>query len=144
MTGNTVHQSVFEPMNTRKTKNAVLKCIDLFNKCDLGWIDICYSKHLDWNEFSNPAFPNGRKGDYSAYRNAAQQSLALFPDRKLNVLSCVADNDHVVLEQEWSGTLATDLGEHKAGQIAKLRIASFFTLENGLIIKQNDYCARPA
>jgi hypothetical protein len=128
-------------MNTRKNKNAVLKCIDLFNKCNLDWIDICYSKQLDWNEFSNPAFPQGRKGDYSAYRTAAQQLLSVFPDRKLTVLKCIADGDNVVLEQEWAGTLAVNIGNFKSGEISKLRIASFFTFKNGLIIKQNDYCA---
>jgi hypothetical protein len=129
-------------MKTNKNKKAVLRCIDLFNKYDLEWIDSCYSKKLDWNEFSNPTFPQGRKGDYSVYRNAAQKLLTVFPDRKLTVLNCVADGDNVVLEQEWTGTLAISIGDHKPGEISKLQIASFFTLENGLIIKQNDYCAR--
>jgi hypothetical protein len=128
-------------MKTTENKNAVLKCIDLFNKCNLEWIDICYSEQLDWNEFSNPAFPQGRKGDHSAYRTAAQQLLSVFPDRKLTVLKCIADGDNVVLEQEWAGTLAVNIGTHKKGEISKLRVASVFTLHHGLIIKQNDYCA---
>ena len=129
-------------METNRNKTAVLRCIDLFNKCNLEWIDLCYSAELDWHEYSNPTFPEGRKGNYDAYRKAAQQLLNLFPDRKLKVLSCVAEGEKVVLEQEWSGTLAVNTGTHKSGEIFKLRIASFFTLENGLIIKQNDYCAK--
>ena len=134
----------FASMNTSLNKKAVFRCIDLFNQCSLEWIDTCYSKQLNWNEYSNPSFPKGRKGDYSTYRSVAQQLLTLFPDRKLTVLNCLAEENSVVLEQEWTGTLAVKIGDHNPGEISRLRIASFFTLENGLIIKQNDYCASTA
>jgi predicted SnoaL-like aldol condensation-catalyzing enzyme len=129
-------------MSATKNKKSILKCIELFNKCTLEWIDTFYSKKLDWIEFSNPGIPQGRKGDYSAFRTAAEHLLRLFPDRKLIVLRSVAEGDCVVLEQEWNGTLAIGAGNHEAGEISKLRIISFFTLENGLIIKQIDYCAQ--
>jgi len=44
------------------------------------------------------------------------------------------------MEQEWQGTAAYTIGNYTAGRIARLRIASFFTLEDGLIVKQVDYC----
>jgi hypothetical protein len=128
-------------MNAVKNKMAILRCIELFNKCTLEWLDICYSKKLDWIEYSNPSIPQGRKGDYLSYQRAAEQAIRLFPDRRLVVMNCIAEYNIVVLEQEWSGTLAIPVGNHKAGEISKLRIATFFTLENGLIIKQIDYCA---
>jgi len=128
-------------MNAFKNKMAVLKCIELFNKCNLDWLETCYSEKLDWIEFSNPSIPEGRKGDYSSFRSAAVLAIRLFPDRKLIVLNCIAEDDIVVLEQEWSGKLAINAGTHNAGEILKLRIATFFTLKNGLIIKQTDYCA---
>ena len=128
-------------MNAVKNKKSVLKCIELFNKGTLEWLDVCYSKNLDWIEFSNPSIPEGRKGDYSAFHRAAVQAITLFPDRKLVVLNCIAEDDTVVLEQEWCGTLAIPVGNHNAGEASKLRIATFFTVENGLIIKQIDYCA---
>lgn len=91
-------------MSAHKNKEAVLKCIELFNRCTLEWLDICYSEKLDWIEFSNPGIPQGRKGDYPAYHRAAEQAIRLFPDRKLVVLNCIAEDDMVVLEQEWIGT----------------------------------------
>ncbi len=129
-------------MSTTKNKRSILKCIELFNKCTLEWIDTCYSQKLDWIEFSNPSIPQGRKGDYSAFRTAAENLLRFFPDRKLTVLRSVGEGDCVVLEQEWNGTLAFNTANHNAGEISKLRIVSFFTLENELIIKQIDYCAQ--
>jgi hypothetical protein len=128
-------------MNAVKNKQSVLKCIELFNKGNLEWLEICYSEQLDWIEFSNPSIPLGRKGDYSAFHRAAEQAIRLFPDRKLIVLNSIAEDNIVVLEQEWCGTLAIPAGNHNVGEISKLRIATFFTLEKGLIIKQIDYCA---
>ncbi len=129
-------------MNTNINKQAILKCIELFNRCTFEWLDICYSKKLDWVEFSNPSIPKGRKGDYLSFYRAAEQAIRLFPDRKLVVLNSIAEDNMVVLEQYWSGTLAIAVGNHNIGEISKLRIATFFTLENGLIIKQIDYCAQ--
>jgi hypothetical protein len=124
-----------------KNKQAVLLCIELYNKCTVEWLDTCYSDKLEWIEFSNPSAPLGRQGNFEFYRKFAEQVLNLFPDRKLTVLRCLAENDCVVLEQVWQGTLAVTAGNHIAGEILKLRVASFFTLDNGVIIKQIDYCA---
>lgn len=127
--------------NSAENKQALFRCIELFNKCTLEWVDTCYSKKLDWIELPKPSTPQGRHGDFTLFRASADQVLKLFPDRKINVLRSVAENDCVVLDQEWQGTAAVTIGNFIAGRIAKLRVASFFTLENGLIIKQTDYCA---
>jgi predicted SnoaL-like aldol condensation-catalyzing enzyme len=128
-------------MNAFKNKQAILLCIELYNKCTLEWLDKCYSDKLEWFEFSNPGFPQGRKGNLTFYRKFAEQVLKSFPDRKLTVLTSLAEGNNVVLEQEWQGTLDMTAGNHSAGELAKLRVASFFTLDDGLIIKQSDYCA---
>jgi hypothetical protein len=127
-------------MSAVENKQAILRCIEFYNKCTLEWIDICYSNKLEWIELSNPSAPQGRQGNFAFYRKSAEQVLNLFPDRKLSVLRSLAENDCVVLEQEWQGTLAFTAGNHIAGDIVKLRVVSIFTLENGLIIKQTDYC----
>jgi len=127
-------------MNAVENKQALLRCIELHNKCTLEWVDTCYSNKLEWMELPTPSSSQGRQGNFAFYRKSAEQLLNLFPDRKLSVLRSLAENDCVVLEQEWQGTAAFTVGNFIAGRIAKLRVASFFTLENGLIIKQIDYC----
>jgi hypothetical protein len=77
-------------MSAVKNKQAILLCIELYNKC---------------------------------------------------IAESLAENDCVVLEQVWQGTFAVTEGNHIAGEISKLRVASFFTLDNGVIVKQIDYCA---
>ncbi|MFZ1976953.1 MAG: nuclear transport factor 2 family protein [Bacteroidota bacterium] len=127
-------------MNTDENRKAILHCIELYNKCTLEWVDACYADKLEWIELPGPGNPLGRHGDFAFFHTSADQLLKLFPDRKLRVLKCIAENDCVVLEQEWQGTAAFTAGPYTAGRIARLKAASFFTLENGLIIKQTDYC----
>jgi ketosteroid isomerase-like protein len=127
-------------MNAIDNKEALLRCIELFNKCTLEWVDTCYSSELEWIELPTPGSPMGRKGNFAIFRKSAEQLLKLFPDRKLTVLRIVVENDCVVLEQEWQGKAASTIGNFIAGRIAELRVASFFTLKNGFITKQIDYC----
>lgn len=110
----------------------------------MEWLDTCYADHLEWTELPWRSFPQGRHGDLTAYRQSAEQALRLCPDRRLRVLRSVAEGDCVVLEQEWQGTVALPIGNIVTGSISRLRIVSFFTLENGLITKQTDYCTATA
>ena len=127
-------------MNAIENKQAVLHCVELFNKCTMEWLDTCYADHLEWTELPWRSFPQGRHGDLSAYRQSAEQALRLCPDRRLQVLRSVAEGNCVVLEQAWQGTVAFTVGDLIAGSISRLRIVSIFTLENRLITKQTDYC----
>jgi predicted SnoaL-like aldol condensation-catalyzing enzyme len=86
-------------MRALKNKQAILQCIELYNKCTAEWIDTCYSKKLEWIEYSNPGIPEGRHGNFEFYRKSVTQALNLYPDRKLTVLRSLAENDYVVLEQ---------------------------------------------
>jgi ketosteroid isomerase-like protein len=46
----------------------------------------------------------------------------------------------LALELEWWGTAAAAVGSIKPGAMVRLRIASFFTVVDGLITKHTDYC----
>lgn len=126
-------------MNTEESKNAVLRCVTLYNKCTLEWIDTCYSKELEWVEFPKQDTPQGRRGGFELFRKSAENMLKLFPDSNLNALRVVSEDDSVVLEYEWRGTAAFSILNYSAGATAKLRLISFYTLEDGLIKKQTDY-----
>lgn len=127
-------------MSASNNKQAILRCIELYNQCTMEWVDACYADKLEWIELPKPGTPQGRRGDLAFFRMSVEQVLNLFPDRRLTVLRSIAEKDCVVLEQEWQGTVAFTTGSLMAGRIAKLRVASFFTLEHGLIVKQIDYC----
>ena len=71
---------------------------------------------------------------------ATGRILSLYPNQQLHILNLVFQGDQVVLEQDWHSTVATSMRTSKAGNQICFRMASFFTLLNGLILKQTDYC----
>ncbi len=122
-------------------RKAVLRCVELFNRGTLEWLDECYSRELRWVELPKPGTPRGQEGGYDEYRASAERILRFFPDRKLEVKGCVAAGDQVALQQKWRGTLATPLAGLAAGKVVEVGVASFFTLKDGLIVGQVDYCS---
>jgi ketosteroid isomerase-like protein len=123
-----------------QNERAVRRCVELFNKCSLEWVDSCYAEEADWIELPIPGISTGRHGKRAFLRETARNILRLYPDRQLRILNLVAQDDQVVLEQEWLGTAAADYGGMRAGTTVHFRVASFFRLEDGLITKQTDYC----
>jgi ketosteroid isomerase-like protein len=125
---------------SRQNERAIRRCVDLFNLCTLEWVDTCYAEEAEWIELPIPGISTGRQGRRAFMREAAGRILRLYPNRQLRILNLVSQGDQVVLEQDWQGTFATTMGSLKAGDQLCFRVASFFTLLNGLIIKQTDYC----
>lgn len=126
---------------TEENKRAVLRCVALFNRGTLEWLDECYSRELRWVELPKPGTPRGQEGGYNEYRASAERILRLFPDRRLEVKGCVAAGDQVALQLKWRGTLAQPLAGHAAGKAVEVGVASFFTLKDGWIVDQVDYCS---
>jgi hypothetical protein len=126
-------------MNIEKNKEALYRCIELFNQCTVEWVDTCYSKELIWLEQPTQSFPKGRSGGFDAFRDSALQRLRIFPNQKLTVKKCVAEHDDVVFEQEWKGTIAISSGSYKAGDVVTMNITTFFKVKNGLIVEHTDY-----
>jgi len=122
-------------------ERVIRRCVELYNRRTLEWVDACYAVDAEWTELPTPGLPHGRAGKRTALRAAAEKALALFPDREMEIRNLVAQGHQVVLELEWSGTAVAAVGAIKPGDLLRLRIASFFTLADGLITKHTDYCA---
>ena len=124
----------------KQNEQAIRHCVDLFNKCTLEWVDTCYAEEADWIELPVPGISRGRQGKRAFLREMAGRVLMLYLNRQLRILNLVAQADQVVLEQAWQGTAAAAFGGVSAGTMIRFQVASFFTLVDGLIIKQTDYC----
>jgi len=125
---------------TKQNEQAIRHCVELFNKCTLEWVDTCYAGAAEWNELPIPGISRGRQGKQAFLRETARRILQLYPNRQIRILNLVAQADQVVLEQDWQGTAAVAFGGVQPGELVRFRVASFFTLLDGLIIKQTDYC----
>lgn len=122
------------------SERAIRRCVELYNRRTAEWVDACYAADAEWTELPTPAMPRGRGGKRAVLRAAAEKALALFPDRQMKIRNLVAQGQQVVLELDWSGTAAAAVGSIKPGAMLRLRIASFFTVVDGLITKHTDYC----
>jgi steroid delta-isomerase-like uncharacterized protein len=118
---------------------AVRRCVDLFNQRTLEWVETCYADDVVWTEMPLPSTPAGQHGGRASLREAAGRVLQFFPDRQMTIRNLVAHEDQVVLEVDWQGTAALTAGPLRAGAVVRLRVVSFFTLANGLIVRQTDY-----
>ena len=124
----------------KQNEQAIRQCVELFNKCTLDWVDTCYAEEAEWIELPIPGISRGRQGRLAFLRETAGRVLELYPDRQLRILNLVAQTDQGMLEQEWQGTTVTAAGGVSADITIRFRVASFFTLVDGMIIKQTDYC----
>jgi steroid delta-isomerase-like uncharacterized protein len=70
----------------------------------------------------------------------AMASESYFEKRRQTPVLWIVDDAHVAVEIEYWCRLAKDLpGKKKAGEELEFRGASFFTIENGLIVRLVDY-----
>ena len=127
-------------MAIAQNEAAARRCIALFNRRTLEWVETCYAPNVEWIELPLPATPAGQHGDRAFLGQVARRLLVLFPDRQLEIRNLVAQRDQVVLELDWWGTAAATVGNLRAGSPVRLRVASFLTFADGLIVKQVDYC----
>ncbi len=49
-------------MNAMENKQTLARCIELFNRGTLEWVDRCYSSKLEWIELPKASTPQGRRG----------------------------------------------------------------------------------
>jgi ketosteroid isomerase-like protein len=125
-----------------ETSEAIVRrCVESYNNGTVEWVDTFYARDMQWTELPRAGSPQGRTGGRDFLRECARSDLALFPDRRMSVIDAVAQGDRVVLELDWEGTAARPIGPLPQGSRVRLRIASFFTLGDGLITRQVDYCA---
>jgi len=127
-------------LNLQQNESAIRQCVELFNQRTLEWVDTCYSENAEWIELPIPGISRGRQGNRAFLREAAENILRLYPDRQMSIRNLIAQGEQVVLELEWCGTAAAAVGGVHVGAQVRFRVASFFTLVDGLIVKQTDYC----
>jgi ketosteroid isomerase-like protein len=128
--------------NSQEVETLARRCIELYNKRSLEWVDTCYAENVEWFELPLPSTPSGQHGNQAFLRNVAARLLSLFLDRQMTIHNLVATDNSVALELEWKGTASATIGTFKIGSLVQYRVASFLTFAHGLIIKQVDYCVQ--
>jgi hypothetical protein len=126
-------------MEILENKLILMNCINSFNKCTLEWVDTFYSKELVWIEYPTNTSPNGRKGKFMEFREAAIMRLKLFPQNTLELVQSICEGDKIVFDQNWKGIMGLDGGGYKKGDEIKMKIVTIFKMKDGLIIEHTDF-----
>lgn len=90
-------------------------------------------------EFPNRFLINGVRRDLQAMLEAAERGRGAITGQQFHLLDAIASGDKVVVEAQWSGTLATAVKDIAAGTVMRARFAAFFEFKNGKIAAQRNY-----
>ena len=103
-----------------------------------------FSEDVIQEEFPNRLMPTGARRDLAAILDGAVRGQQLMAAQRYAVLSSLVDGNQVVLEVQWTGTLAISVGSIPAGGEMRARFAVFLTYRDGKIAHQRNYdCFEP-
>ena len=95
-------------------------------------------------EFPNRLTPNGARRDLAALLDGAERGQQVMAAQRYDVQTATADGNRVVLEVEWTGTLAAPIGSLPAGGAMRAHFAVFIEFRDGKIVAQRNYdCFEP-
>jgi len=98
-----------------------------------------YAPNVVQTEFPNQFEPNGASRDLKGLQEAAERGSNAMSSQRFELLNLFADGSTVVVEVEWSGTLAVSIGDLTSGTVMRARFAQFFELQDGRITAQRNY-----
>jgi len=99
-----------------------------------------YAPDVVQEEYPNRFLPNGATRGLSELREAAERGRKVMSSQTFEILRMYAEGDTVVVEADWSGTLAVALGEQTpAGTVMRAKFAQVIELEDGRIVRQRNY-----
>ena len=115
------------------------KMLAMHAKHQDGWVEACYHTDCDWVELPIPGQSKGRSGNAAAMKDAADQSMGIFPNIDITINNIMAEDDRVAVEIDFVGTMAKKPGSDKPAKKTLVKMAIFLTIEEGLITRQVDY-----
>jgi steroid delta-isomerase-like uncharacterized protein len=95
-------------------------------------------------ELPNRFTPRGARADLSAMLAAGERGRKVMSEQRYEVLNAVSSGEQVVLEIQWTGTLAVAVAGLPAGGQMRARLAVFLEFHDGKIVRQRNYdCYEP-
>jgi ketosteroid isomerase-like protein len=99
-----------------------------------------YSPDVIQDEFPNRFLPEGARRDLRQLGEAAERGRKVMSSQTFEIVNMFAEGDTVIVEADWSGTLAIPLGEQTpAGTVMRAHFAQVIQLADGKIVRQRNY-----
>lgn len=103
-----------------------------------------FTEEATQTEFPNRLTPKGAERSLEAVLEGAVQGQKVLKGQKFEVVSSYESGDTVILEVQWTGTLAIPVGSLEVGDQMKARFAVFLDYQGELIHRQRNYdCFEP-
>jgi ketosteroid isomerase-like protein len=103
-----------------------------------------FTEDVVQEELPNRLVPRGIKRDLGAILASAEKGREVVRGQRYDVRRAVAQGDSVILEVDWTGTLAVPYGSLAPGDEMRAHIAFFIELRGGRIASQREYgCFEP-
>lgn len=90
-------------------------------------------------EMPNPLNKHGQESNLEYILQRSQLGLKVLQRQRYEIVSEIAQGDHVAIEARWTGVLAIAFGTLAAGTEMKASFAIFFHLRDGKIALQRNY-----
>jgi ketosteroid isomerase-like protein len=99
----------------------------------------CLSRDVVQEEFPNRLVNTGVVRDLATLRDAWARGRTVIATQRFAVLRAYAAADAVVIEGDWTGTVARDVGPFTAGAVLHARFAQVLELRDGRITAIRNY-----
>lgn len=114
-----------------------------YNRAYPDWVLTVHAENFEWNELPVYGVYPGHTGNRDDLRKVGINTLKLFPDRQMRLLSVVPGDRRVAMEIEWTGTPSEDTDNFKAGEKLRLRQGTFLDFDDeGKVTREVDYTIR--
>lgn len=98
-----------------------------------------FTEDVVQQEFPNRLMPNGATRNLAQILEGAERGQAILASQRYEVLNAVATGETVVLEVNWTGTMAIAVAGLPAGGEMRARFAVFLEYRGSRIARQRNY-----
>lgn len=124
----------------------VIKYVNLVQNLDFSpstTKDILHENYLQW-ELPNLLNKHGQKSDLEDSFRRMEMAKKIMAKQTYEITSTLEQNNQVMIETLWTGTMAIEAGPFKKDQQLKAFICMIFEFKDGKIFKVRNYdCFEP-
>jgi ketosteroid isomerase-like protein len=118
-----------EPGDAPKSVGVVERYYNCINAGDMEGAFDCLAPDVVQEEFPNRLVPNGVVRDLAALREAWARGRTVIATQRFTLTRVFTAGAAVIVEAEWTGTVARDVGPFKGGAVLRARFAQVLELD---------------
>lgn len=127
-------------MTTEETNIAAVRAFFAGQSGSPSEVAPFYYDDVVQEECPNAYLPRGARRNLQELKEAGERGRKVRASQTYEIVNIVAHGNTVVVESNWTGTLAVPIGdETPAGSVLRARFAQFFEFDDGEIVRQRNY-----